>query len=319
MAEKDPYDLANYADMDVQTVRSALHTLTFPDGLSSNQQVLLDEIKRMIDLILYNNKLSEGKLINLIDRTESILRDNNRPIKLLAQPPDGERYLLSHSLNTYLISFLLGMELDFSDDKILELAGAAICQDLGMTEIPMGLWAKKEGELTGRGWQEIQKHPLHTARILEDTIGEEDPMADLARQHHEHRDGSGYPGGITIEDQHPLAPVLCVADDYTAMLEERPHRSGLSPDEVLLTMLKNDSKFDRTVVNSMLKIIGFYPTGSVVLLKDQRLALVREQNDGEPLAPKLFILTDQKRNKLENPRPADLTKDELDIHQVVKF
>ncbi len=318
LEEKDPYDLSEYADIDVQTARGAIHTLAAP-RISGDQKTILREVQHLTERVLYQQTLPESRLTNLIGQTETILRDNDRPIKLLTQPPSGEQYLLAHAANTFLISFLLAIELDVGDQDLLELSGAAICQDLGMTEIPLGLWAKKEDDLTGRGWQEIQKHPLHSKRLLNQAVGEEDPIGELASQHHEYQDGSGYPRGIHTEEQHPLAPILSTADAYTAMLEKRPHRSARNPDEVLLRMFKNEKKFDRYVINSLMKILGFYPTGSVVLLKNGRLALVREQNAGEPLAPKIFVLTDEKRNKLSEPKPADLTEDNLDINRVVKF
>ncbi len=318
LEEEDPYDLSEYADIDVQTARGALHSFALP-RISGDQKKLLQEVKGVAEQVLYRNKLPESKLMHLLEVTETILQDNNRPIKLLTQPPSGEQYLLAHATNTFLVSFIIGRTLEVGEDKLLELGAAAICQDLGMAEIPLGLWAKKDGDLTGRGWQEIQKHPLHTKNILSQTVEEEDPVVELAAQHHEHQDGSGYPKGLTVEEQHPLASVLSTADAYTAMLEKRPHRSAGSPDKVLLSMLKNDEKFDRTTVNSLLKTIGFYPTGSVVLLEDRRLALVREQNRDQPVAPRVFILTDKKRNKLSEPRPLDLSEDGLKVSKVVKY
>jgi HD-GYP domain-containing protein (c-di-GMP phosphodiesterase class II) len=53
------------------------------------------------------------------------------------------------------------------------------------------------------------------------------PVAEMARQHHERQDGSGYPRGLTGEDILPEARILAVADVVEAMASHRPYRPAL--------------------------------------------------------------------------------------------
>jgi DNA-binding CsgD family transcriptional regulator len=57
------------------------------------------------------------------------------------------------------------------------------------------------------------------------------PIARIVGQHRERLDGSGYPSGITGDGTSRAARVLGAADSYRAMLEPRPHRTPLTPDE----------------------------------------------------------------------------------------
>jgi putative two-component system response regulator len=48
------------------------------------------------------------------------------------------------------------------------------------------------------------------------------------RWHHESYDGTGYPDGLRGEEIPLEARILCVADAYVALTEERPCRRALS-------------------------------------------------------------------------------------------
>ncbi len=52
-------------------------------------------------------------------------------------------------------------------------------------------------------------------------------MAEIARQHHEKLDGSGYPRGLKGEEILLEARILTVADVVEAMSSHRPYRPSL--------------------------------------------------------------------------------------------
>lgn len=56
-------------------------------------------------------------------------------------------------------------------------------------------------------------------------------LAEIAGQHHERMDGSGYPRGLTGEAISFEARLLGAADCYHALTEPRPHRPELARDE----------------------------------------------------------------------------------------
>jgi HD-GYP domain-containing protein (c-di-GMP phosphodiesterase class II) len=46
---------------------------------------------------------------------------------------------------------------------------------------------------------------------------------EVALDHHERRDGSGYPQGILLKD--PIVEIIAVSDIYDALIRPRPYRS----------------------------------------------------------------------------------------------
>ena len=49
------------------------------------------------------------------------------------------------------------------------------------------------------------------------------PGAKVARDHHERRDGSGYPCGTRLND--PMVEIVAVSDVYDALISQRPYRA----------------------------------------------------------------------------------------------
>jgi HD-GYP domain-containing protein (c-di-GMP phosphodiesterase class II) len=78
-----------------------------------------------------------------------------------------------------------------------------------------------------------------------------DKGAILVRHHHERYDGTGYPDRLRGEDIPLGARIICVADSYQAMTEDRPYRRALTQDEALAQLTKNSgTQFDPRVVEA---------------------------------------------------------------------
>ena len=125
------------------------------------------------------------------------------------------------------IAAVLGFQL--TERRILRRAG--LLHDIGKLAIS-NLILDKPDKLTDEEFRAIQTHPVHTLRILERAPCFAE-LADLAANHHEKLDGSGYPRGLTAQHLDLPMRVLAVADVYEALTAERPYRGPLSPDEAL--------------------------------------------------------------------------------------
>ncbi len=58
-------------------------------------------------------------------------------------------------------------------------------------------------------------------------------IVDVVRHHHERLDGSGYPDRLCAGDISPAVRIIAVADVYDALINDRPYRRALSPEEAL--------------------------------------------------------------------------------------
>ena len=141
-----------------------------------------------------------------------------------------------------------------SDAAFIEgLRVAGYLHDVGKIMVPAEILAKPT-RLTQPEFDLIKAHPKASHQIL---AGVEFswPIADIAFQHHERLDGSGYPQGLTAEQILPEAKILAVADTVEAMASHRPYRAGLGLDLALAEIEKNRGRiYDADVVDGCLRL-----------------------------------------------------------------
>lgn len=72
-------------------------------------------------------------------------------------------------------------------------------------------------------------------------------VPEIACNHHEHMDGSGYPRGLTAEQLSPRARIMCIADIFEALTSpDRPYKKGmlLSQAMTILGRMVEDNHLD---------------------------------------------------------------------------
>ena len=131
-------------------------------------------------------------------------------------------YTYRHLLMVFLLSTLLARDLveDFQD--MVKEAETGPAHDLGKICVPLTV-LKKSTPLTRRE-RSIIKHHTEAGYVLLcyylQDAGE--LSARVARDHHERRDGSGYPYGIQLKDL--MVEIVAVSDLYDALVSPRPYR-----------------------------------------------------------------------------------------------
>jgi HD-GYP domain-containing protein (c-di-GMP phosphodiesterase class II) len=93
----------------------------------------------------------------------------------------------------------------------------------------------REGALTKQDTDEIRKHPLYGAQILESF----DSLKDIAPwiyYHQERWDGAGYPEGLSGEDIPIAARIIAVAEAYSAMISGSASRPPMTAEGALMEL-----------------------------------------------------------------------------------
>ena len=97
--------------------------------------------------------------------------------------------------------------------------------DIGKISIPTEILAKP-GKLSSAEFTLIKGHAQAGYDVLKD-VEFPWPVAQVALQHHERMDGSGYPQGLKGEAILLESRIMAVADVIEAMSSHRPYRPGL--------------------------------------------------------------------------------------------
>ncbi len=141
----------------------------------------------------------------------------------------------------------------------LQVAGAV--HDVGKIAIPTEILTMPRS-LTALEFELVKDHAEQGFEILS-RIDSPWPIAEVARQHHERMDGSGYPRGLEGEEILLEAKIIAVADVVESMTSSRPYRAGLGIERALAELELNTGRYyDAKVVEACLHL--FRVTGYVI-------------------------------------------------------
>ena len=214
-----------------------------------------------------------------------MLRAGEICIRLLSEKV-GER--ASHEINVTVVSLLLGEACGFDELALHELGLGALLHDIGKIDLPDRLRYSREH----RSAAERQIYQEHVAYgiALARNMGLPPEVQTIIAQHHEHVDGSGYPKRIKNAALSPAARIVALVNHYDNLCNPGNPALAMTPHEALsqIFTLRNE-RFDAPTVNTLIRMMGVYPPGSVIQLTDDRYALVTSVNAQRPLKPRVII------------------------------
>jgi len=169
-------------------------------------------------------------------------------------------FTLGHSRAVAELAENAGKCAGLPQDEIDVLRCAGYVHDLGRIGVSNRVW-EKPGELTDAERERVHMHPYLTGRILA-RVGGLKAVRDVAVNHHERLDGSGYPNGLRGDDMSVCDRILAAAESYCASMEPRPHRDALD-DTAAAGRLRSEAargRMDGDAVEAVLEAAGHRPS-----------------------------------------------------------
>jgi HD-GYP domain-containing protein (c-di-GMP phosphodiesterase class II) len=178
---------------------------------------------------------------------------------------------------------------------------------LGKIKIPDEI-LHKPGRLTDSEMDIMKEHVQHGVDYLKGTDISA-PLIQAIGEHHERLDGLGYPKGKKDAEISLAGRMLAIADMYDALTANRVYKAGMSSQKAFsILMNEAPTRLDISLVQQFIKCLGVYPVGSLVLLSNERLAMVIEQNDS-PLTPVVKVFYSVRNSHYLTPKDIDLSSD----------
>jgi putative nucleotidyltransferase with HDIG domain len=237
--------------------------------------------------------------------TESILR-NPGTLVSLGRIREGDTYTFQHSVSvcTLLVSFCRYLEL--SPEIIHEAGIGGMLHDIGKMRVPDHI-LNKPAKLTDEEFAIMKEHVTLGLEILRGTPGISRTVIQVAGEHHERFEGSGYPEQLRGGEISQLGRMAAIVDVYDALTSNRIYHKGMEPPAALTKLFEwSDHHFDAELVQHFIQAIGIYPVGSLVKLASNRLAVVMEQSVQGLLSPKVRMMYDISRGRRLSPVDLDL-------------
>lgn len=153
----------------------------------------------------------------------------------------GHQYRVAH------LSAAIGAQLGLDAEMVWSLRLGGLVHDIGKTMVPAEILTRP-GRLDPLEFALVQRHAAVGEEVLR-TANLPSPIPEIAGQHHERLDGSGYPNGLRGEAICLAARIVAVADVVEAMAHHRPYRAGLGIDVAIAEIASNaGTLFDPQVV-----------------------------------------------------------------------
>jgi HD-GYP domain-containing protein (c-di-GMP phosphodiesterase class II) len=154
-----------------------------------------------------------------------------------------DSYTNGHSLRVTHISKTFVEQVFGQIPLLLDIELAAKLHDIGKIGIRENILNKPE-KLTEEEYAQMKQHPVIMETILSPFTHLKE-VIHIAKHHHEHFDGKGYPDQLKGESIPFGSRILALADTYDAMTSSRPYRKALDPEMALVEIRKNlGTQFD---------------------------------------------------------------------------
>ena len=243
-----------------------LQLLAFPDILLSNVTPAMSLLLALFLVVSPNYQklvikraqlekarkdLSKEVMERTKEEREKELREEKLSLQIIealaATIDSGAESKQNHTENVARLSAVIAKEMKYKNPQEIYCMG--MLHDIGIIGIDEDVLLKK-GIYSREDREEMQRHCAIGADILS-AIKELPNMEVGARWHHERYDGKGYPDGLSGNDIPLEARIICVADAFDAMTQQRSYKERMSVEEALLEMKKESGKqFDPKVVRA---------------------------------------------------------------------
>ncbi len=211
-------------------------------------------------------------------------------------------YTFTHMVNVAVLTLAQALALRIDGPLLRAFGVAALMHDIGKVRTPAALLHKPE-RLTLAEFSVMKRHVIDGAAILGRTPGMSPLAAVVAFEHHLKQDLSGYPEHVGPRRLNACTLMVTIADVFDALRSHRPYRQGLATSRIRTIMSEQDNPaFHRPLLRRFVALMGLFPIGSVVRLRNGEIAVVTAERPDDPLRPEVRVVTDPDGALLASPR-----------------
>jgi putative nucleotidyltransferase with HDIG domain len=190
----------------------------------------VDEFKYTINDVVYKDEhIDKRRLLNNINEFIEESPSKAQLFYMLRHLKQFDDSIYIHSYNVAIICKMFGIWLKKSEEEIEVLTMCGLMHDIGMLVIIEEL-INENSDLNEIAEERMKQHAVKGYEILKDKDIDE-RVKLVALQHHERRNGSGYPKGLSYNEMCEYAQIVAIADTYDNMTA-RSQKIPFSPFKV---------------------------------------------------------------------------------------
>ena len=296
----------------------------FPKAKKIYQQATL-KMERIINDTRSGCSLNAHEIKStVVSIADSVIR-NPDALMLLSVLESKDDQAVTHSINVCTLSLIFGRYIGLEKKPLYELGTGALLHDIGETKVPNEILQKRDNR-TPEELALMQNHTNHGVALLMKTSGLPSSVIDIARDHHERMNGSGYPQKLAGAQLSLFTKIVAITDVYDSVTSGLHGKPMITSSEALKNMyVWREELFDSLLVEQFIQCLGIYPIGSTVELNTGEIGIVINTNPDRRLLPRVMLVRDQDKKPYEPPKIINLAQfctDEnvckFEIRRVVK-
>jgi len=270
------------------------------------------EANKMARLVLDDVRLGQQIQVERLDplvdsMVESVFRHQDALLPM-ARLKNLDDYTFEHSVSVSALLIAFGRAMKLPKETIQEIALGGLLHDIGKAHIPEAI-LNKPAKLTDDEFAKMKSHVAESLRLLQDVPGISVATRQVVAEHHERFDGTGYPNRLPGSSISLYGQMAAIVDVYDAITSDKVYNRGMPPTQALKKLLEwSKHHFDPQLVQTFIRAIGIYPTGTLVRLESNRMGVVVEQNEGNLLQPVVRIFYHAGQQHYIPPEVIDLSK-----------
>jgi HD-GYP domain-containing protein (c-di-GMP phosphodiesterase class II) len=263
------------------------------------------EVMKMVDQDHHNIPVQETKRAASA-MVDSIIRSPDA-FTWLSRVRERDEYTYSHAVRSAVWALLFGRHIGLPKADLDVLATGVLLKDIGKTKIPRDVLEKQNRTVTEQAaYEQFVDHSVDILRQLPDV---KPRVVSVVKTHCERVNGSGFPQHLRGDKIPLLGKIAGIVTFYDEITNPRGQSFPMSPSKAVGKLYDvRDIEFQQELVVEFIRAIGLYPTGTLVELSTGEVAVVVEQNFHRRLKPKVMIMMDAHKRRLDDPVYLDLAE-----------
>lgn len=208
---------------------------------------------------LFNNPSPENikRSTKMVGSFVYVIMKDPKAYQLLAKLSSHDPYTLQHSVGTAVHCIIVGRKVGITAEQDLtELGMAGLLHDIGKTRVKKEI-INKNGPLDELEWEEMRGHAAAGFDILQNMPGLTERTKLAVYEHHEDKNGTGYPTGKHMSQTNVFSRIVGLCDMFNALTTDRTYSKARTPYDAFQFMRdKLFHKVDEDLFKSLVLIYG---------------------------------------------------------------
>ena len=275
---------------------------------------VVDVIRRLEHQPPENIYLGDAqKLVS--EMVDSVIR-NPDAFTWLSRLQEKDAYIYSHVIRASVWAILFGRHIGLPKRDLDVLAMGVLLKDIGRTKLNPALISNRSR--TPAEELVYEKFIDLGADILRKMTGLEPRVISVVKTHCERLNGSGFPQHLVGDKIPLLGKIAGIVTYYDQITNPRGSRNPIAPSKAVAKLYElRNIQFQEELVVEFIRAIGLYPTGTLVELNTGEIGVVVEQNFERRLKPKIIIVYDADKQKLNDFVLLDLSIDDKHKQELI--